>query len=69
VTLVVHALVLINIDSNMHGDEIKIYYTYAFVELVKLVVGCCTDGSTVTFIAGDGRNVWRSGRIVASSAF
>jgi hypothetical protein len=24
VTLVVHALVLINIDSNMHGDEIKI---------------------------------------------
>jgi len=23
VTLVVHALVLINIDSNMHGDEIK----------------------------------------------
>ena len=23
-TLVVHALVLINIDSNMHGDEIKI---------------------------------------------
>jgi len=24
VTLVVHALVLINIDSNMHGDEIKV---------------------------------------------
>ena len=23
-TLVVHALVLINIDSDMHGDEIKI---------------------------------------------
>jgi len=28
VTLVVHALVLINIDSNMHGDEIKITNTY-----------------------------------------
>jgi len=26
VTLVVHALVLINIDSNMHGDEIKMNY-------------------------------------------
>jgi len=26
VTLVVHALVLINIDSNMHGDEIKIVF-------------------------------------------
>jgi len=24
VTLVVHALVLVNNDSNMHGDEIKI---------------------------------------------
>jgi len=29
VTLVVHALVLINIDSNMHGGEIEIIW-YAF---------------------------------------
>jgi len=28
VTLVVHALVLINIDSNMHGDEINIGFTF-----------------------------------------
>jgi len=36
VTLVVHALVLINIDSNMHGDEIK----YNFY-LVDRSIGSC----------------------------
>ena len=29
-TVVVHALVLINIDSNMHGDEIKTKTTCKF---------------------------------------
>jgi len=36
-TLVVHALVLINIDSNMHGDEIKI----AYLNVPIILLGLC----------------------------
>ena len=30
-TLDVHALVLINTGSNMHGDETKIYHIYIYI--------------------------------------
>jgi hypothetical protein len=32
---------------------------------VEVVVGCCTDGSTATFIAGVSTKDWREARIVA----
>jgi len=42
--LVVHALVLINIDSNMHGDEIKIHdNNYLWLALVQRSASCVVE--------------------------